>query len=190
LAAIEPRLAPTGEVNELIVPALLSAVSLTDFAHRFGELMAAMPLIPTNPPQLRGLRNALIPVELIRNYLQHLRGELATNDPVDYPLLGSIAWAKGRQSFVVAMGQATPNSFASMVYDTVNNCWVARLRYSVGHTAVDFDPLLEEMHKAYVWLVERVKFSDPEFSKLTWGKTIGFSCAFEISMTAVPPPSE
>jgi hypothetical protein len=190
LAVIEPHLAPTGEVNELIVPALLSAVSFIDFAHRFGELMAAMPLVPTKLPELRGLRTALQPVEQIRNHLQHLRGELATNDPVDYPLLGSIAWAQGRQSFAVAMGQSTQSTFASMVYDTVNDRWVARLRYSVGNTVVDFDPVLEEMKKAYAWLVERVKFSDLELSKLTWGRTVGFSCTLELSMKNLPPPEK
>jgi hypothetical protein len=180
LAAIEPHLGSDSEVNELVVPALLSAISFIDFAHRFGELMEAMPLIPAKSSQLRRLRNVLNPVEKIRNHLQHLRGELATNEPVDYPLLGSIVWAKGRQSFAVAMGQATENSFPGMVYDIVNDCWVSRLQYNVGNIIVNLDPTLVEMKSAYDWLTTKVKFSDQEFGQLSWGKTFGFSCMFQI----------
>jgi hypothetical protein len=187
LTAIEPHMSPNGELNELIVPALLSAISFVDFAHRFGELMDAMPLLPTKSPQLRGLREALVPVEGIRNHLQHLRCELATNDQVDYPLLGSIVWTKGRQSFAAAMGQSTQSTFPSMVYDTRNDCWVSRWQYNVGNFIVNFDPVMVEMKKAYQWLVGKVKLSDHDFAKLEWGKTMGFSCTFEISRVQQEP---
>jgi hypothetical protein len=77
-------------------PVLITAMGIVDFAHRFGQLMEGMPLLKKSlkGASVQKLQQALVPVNEIRNHLQHLRTELAAGPEINYPLMGSVTWVR------------------------------------------------------------------------------------------------
>src|SRR5580698_5383766 len=102
LASLESDMLAKLEINERAVSPLLSAVSFVDFAHRFGSLVEALPLLKKKQPELRQLKAALVQIEVARNHLQHLRGDLSQNQEVTFAVLGSLAWTNGDHAFTIA----------------------------------------------------------------------------------------
>lgn len=152
----------------------LSAVAFVDFAHRFGSIVDALPLINKRAPEIQRLRAALAEVEKARNHLQHMRGDLSSNEDIKYSVLGAVAWAGGQSSYTIFMSQPTPAEAASLVYDRQEHCWVAKHQYSIKDATINLDVVLSEMRGTYEWIISTVQFSDPEFAKLKWGETHAF----------------
>lgn len=176
LAVVESLIRSSTEVGQHIAPALLSCVAFVDFAHRFGELVDQLPLLRKDAPETRKLRAALMCVEDARHHLQHLRGDLSSNDKIDYPLLGSISWISGDICFMASLSQPNGASSATMAYDSVNRCWVAKYQYRLRTTQIDPESVLAEMRNTFDWIISKVTFTDPNLALLQWGKTqcIGF----------------
>jgi hypothetical protein len=179
LEAIELDMNNGVEISERAAPPLLSAVAFIDFSHRFGSLVDSFPLINKRRPQLKQLMNALTTVETARNHLQHLRGDLSANDPIEYAILGSLSWTKGERCFVVSFSQSTNITQSSIVYDALNQRWISKCQFSVKGVSVRLDSVLAEMRTFYEWLMKGVEFSDPDFAQLKWGKTI--AVAFKLT---------
>jgi hypothetical protein len=151
---------------------LLSAVAFVDFAYRFGSIVDSLPLINKRAPEIRRLRAALAEVEKARNHLQHMRGDLSSNDDIKYPVLSAVAWASGQSSYTIFMSQpTTPADAHSLVYDRQERCWVAKHQYTVKDATINLDAVLSEMRGTYKWIVSAVQLSDSEFMKLKWGET-------------------
>jgi hypothetical protein len=181
LAALESDLNGGVEIGERAVSPLLSAVSFVDFAHRFASLVDSLPLIKKSAPELRQLKAVIAPVEIARNHLQHMRGDLSSNEEIKYPILGSLAWTTGNAAFTIAFTQPTDLEHFSIAYNSFNNRWTAKHRFSVKDAWVDLDPILAEMHRVFAWITGKVQFNDPEFGQLKWGATQAF--AFRMSTT-------
>lgn len=167
---------------------LLNAVAFVDFAHRFGSIVDSLPLINKRAPEIRRLRVALSEIEKARNHLQHMRGDLSSNDDIKYALLGSVAWASGQSSYSIFLSQPTPADAHSIVYDRQECCWVAQYQYTVKDATINLDTVLSEMRGAYDWIINTVQFSDPEFSKLKWGETHAFCFRVQQSTAAASQP--
>ena len=173
------------QISERAALPLLSAVALIDFAHRFGTLVDSLPLISKRKPQLKQLRAALMPVETVRNHLQHLRGELSANDPIEYPVLGSLSWSKGDRCFTIAFSQATEiNNVYSIAFDSANQRWVSTCQYQVKNTAINMDGILVEMRIFYNWLTRSIQFSNSKIGELEWGDTLAFAFHLKIEEKA------
>jgi hypothetical protein len=176
LSSVEPDIRAGVKIGEKITPALLSCVSFVDFAHRYGELAAQLPMVNKSAPEMRELKAALGTVEVMRHHLQHLRGDLSSNDEIDYPILGSVSWASGDDCFTAYLTQPTSSSVAGLGYDLQEKRWLAKYQYRVRETHVDLDTALAAMQSNYSWIVTVATFEKPEDSVLTWGETHCF-CA-------------
>jgi hypothetical protein len=183
LAALESDILAGLEINERAVSPLLSAVSFVDFSHRFGSLVESLPLLRKGTPELRKLKAVLAPVEVARNHLQHLRGrtELSSNEEISFAVLGALTWTHGENAFIIAFTQPGKLEQASISYDSVEQRWTAKHRFSVKNALVDPDSILAEMERFYHWLAGKVTFSEPEFGELKWGKPLAVAIRFTIS---------
>lgn len=174
LSALESDINQNIDVREGAALPLLTAVALIDFSHRFGSVVDALPLVNKKSVELRALREALEPVETARNHLQHMRGDLSSNEPIDYPLLGALSWANGRSSYTICMSQPQKADVQSLAYDTHNLCWATTLQYTVKNTAIDIPRITSSMHRTYDWIVSSVDCLAPAQSSLAWGGTLAF----------------
>jgi|ERR1035438_4136927 hypothetical protein len=168
------------EISERAAAPLLSAAAFIDFAHRFGALVDSLPLINKRKPQMKQLKSVLTPVEAARNHLQHLRGDLSSNDSVDYAVLGSLSWTKNDRCFLISFSQPTDMRQFSISYDAMNRRWTAIQQYRVKDVSVSLDIILAEMRSFYDWLTKIAVFSEPEVADLKWGKTIAVAFKLEI----------
>jgi hypothetical protein len=132
LSALEPEIQSGVDIQGKAASPLLAAVALIDFSHRFGSVVDALPLINKKTIELRLLREALESVEIARNHLQHMRGDLSASSVVDYPLLGAISWANGNSGYTICMSQPQTTDILSLAYDTHNMCWATSLQYTVN----------------------------------------------------------
>ena len=183
LAALEPQINRGDNIESGAISPLLSAVAFIDFAHRFGSVVDALPLINKKAPELRLLRAALRTTETARNHLQHMRGDLSSNAEIDYPILGSISWANGISSYTLFLSQPTKTDTHSLVYDTHENRWVAQRQYTVKGAAIDIDATLREMNAAYKWIVSISQFPSPDIAKLEWGGSLALGFQVQLSAT-------
>lgn len=183
LSSLERDINDGINIEDRAAPPLLAAVTFIDFAHRFGTVVDALPLISKKAPEIRQLTNALASVVAARNHLQHMRTDLSSNEEIDYPLLGTLMWSNGGVSYTMFLSQPTKTNTYSMVYDARNGCWVAKHQYQVKNTIIDLDAVLEQMRNTYTWIVSRLKFSDSEFPLPKWGKTQAFAFRITVNNT-------
>lgn len=174
VSALEPDIEARTDIRGRAALPLLSAVAFVDFAHRFGSVVDSLPLINKRAPEILRLRQALVEVEKARNHLQHMRGDLSSNEDIKYALLGAVAWASGQSSYTVFLSQPTPADGQSLVYDRQERRWVAQHQYTIKDATINLDVVLATMRGTYDWIVNTVQFSDPAFSKLEWGETHAF----------------
>jgi hypothetical protein len=180
LSALEQDIVGQVQLDERAIGPLLSAVAFVDFAHRFGSIVDALPLVSKSAPELRQLRGTLRSIEDARNHLQHMRGDLSSNEAILYPILGALSWSNGDNSYTVYMSQPAQTAACSIVYDTQNRCWVCQHEYRLKDAAIDLDKVLAEMRNAYRFVSKSI--SDREFASLRWGKTIAFAFVVNTNM--------
>jgi len=183
LSSLERDINDGINIEDRAAPPLLAAVTFIDFAHRFGTVVDALPLISKKEPEIRQLKNALTTVVEARNHLQHMREDLSSNEEIDYPLLGTLMWSNGGASYTIFLSQPTKTNTYSMVYDARNGCWIAKHQYQVKNTIIDLDAVLEQMRSTHMWIVSRLKFSDSEFPLPKWGKTHAFAFRITVNNT-------
>lgn len=171
LADLRPSIEAREELGARIIPPLISAVGFIDFAHRFGQTVDALPRIRKKSPELIRLREALKNIEYARNHLQHMRGDLGTNEPLDYPILGSISWIEDGWCFSVAAAQPIAADFASIAFDFQRGQWAGKVQYTVKRVPIELSETLDEMRRAYAFLLTLLVFDNPEESSPAWGKT-------------------
>ena len=193
LAELEPIFSDGEKLSERFGPILITAMGIVDFAHRFGELMDGMPLIkaPMRRSHLKNLKEALEPVTDTRNHLQHLRGELAAGSSIDYPLMGSMTWIKGQQCYTVALlTQGFEVSVPSMAFGTLGVGYVARYQYTVASRGILLDRLVATMRESFDWLASVIRFTDPDYDKVGWGKAVAFSSSMQIKISRATTSAE
>jgi hypothetical protein len=188
LAELEPFIPQVANVADRFGPALITAMGIVDFAHRFGQLMDGMPFVRDSMrrSQLQKLREALVPVSEARNHLQHLREELAVGSSIDYPLMGSITWIQGDECHAVGLlTQGFDVTLPSMAFDAFGNGYVARYQYTVASRSILLDPLVATMRESFDWLASIFRFSDPGYDKVGWGYTIASSSSMNVAFSPI-----
>ncbi|TXI50827.1 MAG: hypothetical protein E6Q50_02375 [Lysobacter sp.] len=171
LSSLEPRIDANIELGQEGIPPLLTAAGFVDFAHRFGSIVDSLPLVNKKSEEIKTLRASLKNVEFARNHLQHMRGDLCSNEPIDYPILGSLSWIGGESCYALCPTQATPVDYVSIAYDNVERRWATTCQYQVKRIEIDIPKVLRQAHLTYAWLVKQTTFADPNEKQLSWGKT-------------------
>lgn len=179
LESFEPDIDAGTDIGERAVPALMNSVAFVDFAFRFNEVVDSLPFIRKDTPEIKKLGVALKPVEDSRHHLQHMRGDLSSNEEIDYPLLGALSWVNGMTTYSISFSQPGSASFPSIVFDTHELKWVMTHAFVVKHVYIDIDLTLAEMHAAYAWICSVITSSDPSLMELKWGGTLAIAGRFE-----------
>ncbi len=167
-------------------PVLITAMGIVDFAHRFGQLMDGMPLLKKSlkGASVQKLQQALVPVNEIRNHLQHLRTELAAGPEINYPLMGSVTWVRDKQCFAAALlTQGFEVEFPSMAFGAFGIGYLARYQYTVASQSVPLDHLVATMRDCFNWLASIFSFSDPDYDKTGWGHALVFTSSMSVEVT-------
>lgn len=157
--------------SSIVTEIYIAALGLIDYFHRFHEIVSAMPLIRKDQPELKKLRKALIPVKECRNYLQHMRGDLMTNDPIKYPILGAISWIHKGRNYILFSNQATQSSEApGIVYDRFSEKYICKYLLNVGGHEIQIDIVYNEVKSFWTWLEKVTIIQPPQIKDYAWGK--------------------
>ena len=163
------------DLGDKIAMPLIEVSALVDYSNRFYSIVDALPLIRKKAPEIERLRTSMKNVIEIRNYLQHMRGDLSSNKQIKYSILGSLSWIGSGNCYTVFMTQPSQADAVGIAYDTQEKKWVTNYQYEVNNRLIYLDILYDEMKAAYDFITTLVTFSDPEFSKLKWGQTQALS---------------
>ena len=157
--------------SSIVIKIYIAALGLIDYFHRFHEIVSAMPLIRKDMPELKKLGEALSPVTECRNYLQHMRGDLMTNDPIGYPILGAISWIHEGRNHILFSNQATPSCSApAIAYDQSEEKYICKYLLTVGGHEIQIDTVYTEVKSFWRW-IEKVAVIEPsQIKDYTWGK--------------------
>lgn len=155
----------------IITDIYISALGLIDYFHRFNEIVSAMLLIRNDQRELKRLGESIAPVKECRNYLQHMRGGLMTNDAITYPVLGAISWIEKGRNYVLFSNQPTQNlSTPGIAYDRLEKRYVCKYLLVVGGHEIKIDTVFSEVKLFWKWL-EKVTVIEPSHIKdYVWGK--------------------
>jgi len=174
---------------------LISCLGFIDFAFRFKSLMDNLPMVSNRRPDMVRVQQALESVEEARHRIQHLRGELGTNEPVDYPILGSISWMAGNGVYSMALGTPIGKvEWPSLVFDRQQGKWTAAHIYKLKNAVVDLDVVIAEMRAAYNSVADSMTSPHPESDEfkalkaLKWGTT--FALKMQIGAPTQAPATE
>jgi hypothetical protein len=170
LRQMEPMILERQPIDELVQDALIAAVTLVDFAHRFAQLIDALPYVNKRAPHVRALGEQIAAVEEARHHLQHLRGDLGGTAPINYPILGAVGWVNGLDAFLVSFSQAGAEQF-SPVFDRFEGRYVRQLEYSVRDKIVDIDGAHAAMHRVFDWIAASIQTTPEDFKQLKWAST-------------------
>lgn len=179
LASLESRIDAGLDLGLDGLAPLLTATSFIDFAHRFGSIADALPLVSKKSEEMKALREVLKSVEFARNHLQHMRGDLSSNEPIDYPILGALSWVSQSRCYAICPAQAAPADFHTIAYDRQEGRWVTTCQYQVKRVEIDLPRVLRQAHATYAWLVKQTTFARPEEAQLSWGQTT--AVVFDVS---------
>ncbi len=184
LESLESDIDQGAQISQRGAAPVLSAVAFIDFAHRFGSLADSLPLLNKKKAKMKELRSALMTVEAARNHLQHLRGDLSSNDPIRYPILGAVSWTKGERCFTICFSQSTEmNDLFSIAFDASAMKWTSTLQYQIKDSVIKMDAILTAMRSFYGWLTNVIIFSKPEAAELKWGDT--FAVCFRLELQSL-----
>jgi hypothetical protein len=178
LRELSPRIADVTALDEVSPEIYIDCMGLVDAAHRFGQLVDAMPLISKKAPQIRLLQQAVANIEEARNHLQHLRGELVGNAPIDYPILGSLSWAIDDGCYVLGFSQPGAQIY-SLVYDREERRWMNQLVYRVKQWNLDLDKTRTQLHAAFDWLRTQLATDPPHILDPSWTHSVGMRLTWQ-----------
>jgi len=181
LMALQQDIHSNTDIGERAIPPLITAAAFVDFCHRFGSVVDAMPLVNKKSAAIRALREALKNVEIARNHLQHMRNDLSSNEPIDYPILGSVSWVDDGCCYSICASQPAAAEYFSIAYNTQANEWETTCQYTVKRISIDVPDTLKQMNRTYDWLVSISTFSDPSVAELRWGQTSALAMRMNIA---------
>ncbi len=155
----------------IVTEIYISALGLIDYFHRFNEIVSAMPLIKNDQRELKRLSEHITSVKECRNYLQHMRGDLMTNDAINYPVLGAISWIENNRNYVLLSNQATQNfSVPGIAYDRLEKRYVCQYLLVVGGHEIRIDTVFSEVKLFWRWLEKAAVIEPSHLKDYAWGK--------------------
>ena len=155
----------------IVIDLYISVLSFVDYLHRFHEIVAAMPLLRKDAPELKRLFQIFAPVDDVRNYLQHMRGDLMANEPLKFPILGGIAWIRGTKNYMLLSDQPIRTCEApGIAFDRLENRYVCRYQLCIGGHELQLDTVYEEAKRFWKWLDAVSVIQPMQIKEFTWGK--------------------
>lgn len=161
--------------GDKIAISLFSAMSFVDSAHRFYSVIDSIPYLNKKTVKIRTLREKMKCVEDVRNYLQHMRNDLSSNQGIIFSIFGSLSWISSGSCYTISLSQPGKSECKSIQYDTFERKWATTYQYEVNGQLIFLEEIVEEMKKSYEYISGLVEFSDPDFSKLSWGQSIAIN---------------
>jgi len=155
----------------IVIELYISVLGLVDYLHRFHEIVSAMPLLRKDGPELKRLDQHFARVEEVRNYVQHMRGDLMANGPLKFPVLGAITWVRGRRNYFLLSDQ--PNQMhetPGIAFDRHEERFICRYQISVGGHELKLDTAYEEAKIFWNWLEESTAIQPAQMKEFSWGK--------------------
>lgn len=131
--------------NEKVVPALACCWGFVDALHRIREIAQSIPDLSAKHQEMRAFLDATALAEDYRDYIQHLRSELAKDPPNTFPVWGSLSWVEegnpNRSHIAILGAQIDGTTYTGCVYDTVEKKWVSKVCLGVDQRSFNFDPI-------------------------------------------------
>jgi hypothetical protein len=159
------------EDSSIITEIYISSLGMVDYFHRFHEIICAMPLLRKDQPELKKLKKVLIPVHECRNYLQHMRGDLMGENPINYPILGAISWINEGRNYMLFSNQATPQTTSpSIVYDNFLEKYICKYLLSVGGYEIQLDIVYTQVKLFWEWLEKSTIIKPSKVKDYNWGE--------------------
>lgn len=154
----------------IVIELYIDVLGLVDYLHRFHEIVSAMPLLRKDTPELRRLDQSLTRVEEVRNYLQHMRGDLMANGPLTFPVLGAISWVRGRKNYFLLSNQPVQMREApGIVFDRLESKYVCNYQLAVGGHELKLDTAYDEAKRFWKWLEEHAVIQPEHVKDFAWG---------------------
>ncbi|MCP4161197.1 MAG: hypothetical protein GY760_14075 [Deltaproteobacteria bacterium] len=158
------------EKEEVIINIYSLAFSLIDNFHRFHQLIQSTTLLSKKLPEVIRLDEIIEPVKNCRNYLQHMRGDLANIEDINFPIFGVISWIDGNHQHVLFPNQEIGYAAPSITIDTLELKYLNKYLISVGGKDVPIDRIYHELKVFWNWLEKISKFEKESFKEYKWGK--------------------
>lgn len=118
---------------------------IVDCLQRIRLLLDRAPVLPKREPDIQAFMRALQPVENLRHYIQHVKGEISGDDG-GAPLWGVVSWTgsdDSRECFTLVLGTLhLAQSLAGIAYDRQAGFFVRTLELSAGQDSIDVDSLV------------------------------------------------
>jgi len=155
----------------IVIELYISVLSFVDYLHRFHEIVSAMPLLRKDIPELERLCQIFASVDNVRNYLQHMRGDLMANEPLTFPILGGIAWVRGTKHYMLLANQPMRTfEVPGIAFDRFEGRYVCRYQLSIGSHEYQLDTVYEEAKSFWKWLDAVSVIKPMQIKEFTWGK--------------------
>ena len=169
LLAIDPEKVKAD--SSIVTEIYIAALGMIDYLHRFHEIICAMPLLRNDLPELKSLKKVLAPVQKCRNYLQHMRDDLMSNNPITYPILGAISWINEGRNYTLFSNQATHSCSApGIVYDRLLEKYICKYLLSVGVHEIQLDIVYTHVKSFWAWIEKITVIKPPHIKDYKWGE--------------------
>jgi hypothetical protein len=154
-----------------VIKFYIDALGMIDYFHRFHEIVSAMPLLRKDLPEVKKLDDMLSPVTECRNYLQHMRGDLMSSEPIMFPILGAISWIKNNRNYMLFPNQATQTyNVPGILFNTVEHTFICKYLISVGGYEIKLDTTYESLKLFWEWVNKITTIKPQKFKDYEWGK--------------------
>jgi hypothetical protein len=154
------------DVTNPSIQLYIDVVSFIDFANRFNELFDYLPNINKKEEYIKGRVLGLRSIGGVRNYLQHIRGDLKDDNVINYPVLGTVSWIKNGTHYGTTINQQSSYfSTRGITLDIQEGRYLHEIEYSVKDIAIGIDKVHIIANELYDHIAGRLQFSDQEFSK-------------------------
>ncbi len=154
-----------GKDKEKYIPDALSCCwSIIDVINRIREVVQCTPLLRAHKSKVDFLARTKN-VENFRNYIQHLRKEIAKNPPTLSPVWGTLSWVDPdheNQSFTLFIGTYIEGQkYYGHTYDTECKKWVSKVSLVINEDSLDYDIICSQTIDFCNFLLEWFKEIDP-----------------------------
>lgn len=162
--------------EQAVASALLDAWTIVDMCHRVRELIQQLPGLSQRTPRVQVFLRATSPVEQLRHYVQHLRGEIAKAPSLASPLWGTLSWVPSHDQitcYTMFTGNIIPGvASQTCTYDTYQHSFAHRLVLIAEDITIELPSVVERLTelRTFVldWIDKHPRFKRAEGKTLIW----------------------
>ena len=150
-----------GDVGLIITSAISDAWTMIDSTHRLRQLLQQLPRMKKNTAELQLFLRRTTPVEDLRHYFQHLRGEIHSIAEMAMPLWGTIAWSQPNpETGLLETHMINPGTFfdgigvGSCTFNSQQGKFVERVLLHAGPQKLDLADLYDYIKEFASWYIK------------------------------------